>query len=487
MDDILSQNYRQLKQECELGLAGSLSLPVKKIAIALTNRCNLYCSMCHFCSKEYQNRTYNNEPPFIVRINNYQKFFNEDFIEKLLTIGDGAASYDPIEIDFMHGETFLNPDIYYILQHTKFMLPHSYVNVLVNGTIGPDALPHGEECVKYIDLLGFSIDGATQKTYQSIRTPAKFEKVLTNIRKWSNACTKYRRNGILRFCVALVKNNIEELPLLIELAASFDNVKAVSIQPLVVGPSRNFLEPMKLDYVDKTLGRDCILKAMDIAASNGIGFYCSDFIYKLFSVNNRDGIISRPEKSHTRYCLFLRNNGIEIGADGCIREICCNLTPVKNDMLLGRYGLDLKSQDALSQYNSVKYWTMRQDLMDGKWVDICGNCGYGNSDFYHLSTTQYMSHIRSLDEVREDIKFYKKILIKHEQQLYQQNNENLLLKNKLLQHTLEQNRMKNHIADLTAHIEYIEGSFSWRLTSVLRKIRRLFISINNAIRDKQRV
>lgn len=70
-----------------------------------------------------------------------------------------------------------------------------------------------------------------------------------------------------------------------------------------------------------------------------------------------------------------------------------------------------------------------------------------------------MSHIRSLDEVREDIKFYKKILIKHEQQLYQQNidNENLLLKNKLLQHTLEQNRMKNHIADLTAHIEYYRG------------------------------
>lgn len=196
MSEFLYDNRKLLEHECKLGCSGNLILPVRKIAIALTNKCNLYCTMCHFCSKKYKNRTYNNEPPFVVTIEQYKSFFNEDFVEKLISLGDDDnVVQEPIEIDFMHGETFLNPDLYYILQHTKKLLPRSYVNVLGNGTTGPDALACGEQCVRYIDLLGFSIDGATKETFESIRTPAKFDKVISNIQKWSDACTKYKRRN----------------------------------------------------------------------------------------------------------------------------------------------------------------------------------------------------------------------------------------------------------------------------------------------------
>ena len=69
-----NENIR--RKDFQQGIEGVYQLPLTDLCIALTNRCNLYCLMCPFCSKDYKNGSYNNEIPFMTTLDEYKKILN---------------------------------------------------------------------------------------------------------------------------------------------------------------------------------------------------------------------------------------------------------------------------------------------------------------------------------------------------------------------------------------------------------------------------
>ncbi len=204
------ENIEYLNGLCDEGLKGKFKLPVREVSLPLTNKCNNYCIMCHMCDKDYENHTYHNEEPYCVDIESYKKIIHlpqKTFIEK---IRDFLASTDvknrggtDAGIDFVFGtaESLLNPDIYEICKYTKSIYPNCKIRLISNGTIPPK-----KDIVKYIDRIGFSIDGCTKETFEMLRPPAKFEHVMDVIAKWDEAADKYNPQFSFGFATVVVPN-----------------------------------------------------------------------------------------------------------------------------------------------------------------------------------------------------------------------------------------------------------------------------------------
>lgn len=73
---LMRNTYKLLKQ-CENGLKGNYFLYPKDITYAVTNKCNSYCIMCIYLEKDYQNRTYHNDKPFNVTLEQFKSFMPE--------------------------------------------------------------------------------------------------------------------------------------------------------------------------------------------------------------------------------------------------------------------------------------------------------------------------------------------------------------------------------------------------------------------------
>lgn len=61
------------------------------------------------------------------------------------------------------GENLLNPKVFKICKYIKKKYVNSEIVILLNGTI-PSA---NEEIVKYIDILGFSLDGGAKEVFEA--------------------------------------------------------------------------------------------------------------------------------------------------------------------------------------------------------------------------------------------------------------------------------------------------------------------------------
>lgn len=108
---LFEENMELMKHECESGLKKECTLPIYDLCISLTNYCNLYCIMCPYCSKNYENRTYNNEIPYFTTFEEYKKILSHSNVEKLVCGGGNYLFKEKINIHYTHGESLLNKEI----------------------------------------------------------------------------------------------------------------------------------------------------------------------------------------------------------------------------------------------------------------------------------------------------------------------------------------------------------------------------------------
>lgn len=135
---------------------------------------------------------------------------------------------------FGHGETFLNKYFFDMLIRLK--KNGVSTNVITNGTLLDNEL--AERVVKEgLNYLTFSMDGATEETFNKLRRGARFYNIIGNIKRVQTFKLKYS-SQIPNLAIQFVgmQQNIHELPELVRLASSI-GVSNISVVPLVEYPS----------------------------------------------------------------------------------------------------------------------------------------------------------------------------------------------------------------------------------------------------------
>lgn len=230
--------------------------PGRKLLVRMdtTNLCNLRCSMCPMSlSDSDSSRKWHHMKPEVFR-----KIAGEVFpISRTVGISCGA-------------EPLANPDFTEHLE-TLYRCGVPYRQMVTNGTL------LSEQLIKRIleyppTSLFVSIDGASQETHGSIRDGADLGRIIFMLTKLIEARGK-RRFPMIGFSTTLQRDNLRELPEIVELAAR-TGAESAGVVPLVPYEGLDTLQ--KVVRTDSEEASCFIEEAKLKAASMGITFHLSE-------------------------------------------------------------------------------------------------------------------------------------------------------------------------------------------------------------------
>lgn len=371
--DYLKLNEEKLRKLCEDGLRGKYKIKPKEVSVQVTNRCNNYCIMCHACNKEYSNHTYFNEEPLDITFKQHKKLLLifPVWIKVLLC----KKINSPIDFSFAIAESFLNKDIYKIVEYTKKVQPNCFIRFISNGTIPPKR----PDIVKYIDKIAFSVDGCTNETFHYLRPPATLDHVVKVITKWDEAASLYNDNMQIVLTVVASSKNIHEIAGIVRLASQFKHIESVFVQKVILHESKNHLNHLLLDNVPDYKLAEELENIKQASKETGV------------RVDNLTSLERQKEHNDdeegglncSRYCRYFWNGIIPIKANNQIDGICCYMEN-RGKPLISKYNVPSKGKIDKA-YNSNGYWQMRKDMLDGKLEDYCKNCNMRNVGYKLLS------------------------------------------------------------------------------------------------------
>jgi MoaA/NifB/PqqE/SkfB family radical SAM enzyme len=170
------------------------------LEIDVSNKCNIRCKMCYFSFE----RTFHAKPVFMP----------PGMFERL---GDTILPHAKAVMLSLGSEPLTSPHFVSILRMTaRHQVPE--VGFYTNGLLMTDRLV--EAVLEHrVTLIAISVDGATKKTFESIRRGADFDVLLNNVRRLVRRRAETGgRLPRLRFGVVMMRQNIEELPDIVTLA-----------------------------------------------------------------------------------------------------------------------------------------------------------------------------------------------------------------------------------------------------------------------------
>ncbi|MDR0797205.1 MAG: radical SAM protein [Nitrososphaerota archaeon] len=183
-----------------------------------THRCNLRCKHC------YSNSGSGEEEGFEGELNT----------EQALAVVDQLADAHVTALAFSGGEPLMRRDFFQIASHAADR--GLYVSLASNGTLltKENVQKLKDARVNYVDI---SIDGATAKTHDEFRgVEGAFEKAVVGLRNCVDAdiCT----------CIATTvgKNNVAELPGIIDLAEQFKVERFTYFNFIPSGRGKNYAD-----------------------------------------------------------------------------------------------------------------------------------------------------------------------------------------------------------------------------------------------------
>lgn len=167
-----------------------------KVKFESSTICNLKCVMCPL-TKGLTRKT------GVLKFENFKKVYDE-------------VKFPYVNLTGL-GEPLINPDIFRIIRYVR--KNKSFVKVDTNGMLLSE-----ENIKKLIDsnptFVSVSIDGASKKTYESIRKGADFDKVINNLKKLVEYRNKSKSNTEIHLFFVLQKNNFKDLINFIKLGDS---------------------------------------------------------------------------------------------------------------------------------------------------------------------------------------------------------------------------------------------------------------------------
>ncbi len=168
------------------------------LGVTGTTVCNLKCIQCNLTTDP-------DWPKWFMAEEVYQKVVDELY-PFVRTVQFSAA-----------GEPLMTPGMEHKLADLK--RTHTRLEIVTNGTLMMRRSRFREQLIDVLELVTFSIDGATRSTYNSIRVGADFDEVLDNVRAFAayRAAMPAQRRPRMHFNYVLMERTLEEAPRFVEL------------------------------------------------------------------------------------------------------------------------------------------------------------------------------------------------------------------------------------------------------------------------------
>lgn len=178
----------------------------RRLELALSNTCNLQCTMCNGDLSSAIRSQREGRPPL-------PSAYGDAFFDQLGPFLDHVE-----EISFLGGEPFLATETWRVvdLLHERGLRPRC--TVTTNGTVWT---PKVERFLAELPWwVVVSVDGARAETFESIRVGASFDRVRATIDRFRLAADEH--DGELFFACSLMPQNAAELPELLAWADDLD-------------------------------------------------------------------------------------------------------------------------------------------------------------------------------------------------------------------------------------------------------------------------
>lgn len=305
-----------------------------RIHLEVNDLCNLRCKMCARRSDQFPKN---------------RGEMNIEVVRRLVP----WFSYSEYVGLAGNGEPFLHHQIFEILK--IIISAGSVPSVVTNATL----LDNG--CIERLLTLGptilvVSFDGARKETFEFIRDGADFNLVVENLRRLNQRKKEIgSAYPVVNFIVCLMKQNIDELSEIVEIAYSV-GVPLVIVQNVL--PYNDWARENIVS--DKNQIREAIVRARQTAESLGIRFEYIPMGEQ--SETHREE--SEKNQSKGYYCEFIWQQ-LHVEVDGNVR-VCCFWTE-------GSVG-NLLTQPPSVIWNSPGFREVRNKFKQGIVPKDCLNC-----------------------------------------------------------------------------------------------------------------
>ncbi|MFA5275726.1 MAG: radical SAM protein [Candidatus Omnitrophota bacterium] len=344
-------NYKLASDALSSGRPFLKSMPVD-INIQTTLKCNLRCIMCQRETVPRENLTGN------MPLSLFKRIAQESF-----PFADNV-SFTVI------GEPLLTDNIFEMLDILK------EYQVGLELVTNANLLDNDKLILKMLDLLNVisvSLDAASKETYEAIRRGGDFEKVISNLRRFSQLRKKTKNDCLFSISFLGMERNIRELPRVIDLAKDI-GAQQVNLSDLLV-----FREEMKEESLmyHKEMEARYISEAIDVALRSGINltlppaqtdFFKYNFSYlfekliaTLHGIKNKILFYNLPSNKRCRY-LWAK---VYIDERANVYPCCAPRKP-----LMG----NLYEQTLKEIWNNSLYLKMREGFLTEKPFDCCQDC-----------------------------------------------------------------------------------------------------------------
>jgi MoaA/NifB/PqqE/SkfB family radical SAM enzyme len=270
---------------------------------------------------------------------------------------DVVPMLDYIDFD-CNAEPFMNKNIFNFVSKVKSVSHKTKVGFPTNGTLLSKRIIENI-VLSGIDIIRFSFDGSTKKTFDSIRKNADFDKVIKNIELLNEAKKKFENNNpSIVFVFVAMKKNIFELPNLIDLANKL-NVKEICVlglEPYSSEMSDEIIYHSDIEHYNKyfSLAKEkAVNYGINLQLPSLIPFKKKSCIFKdTLYVSAEGDVVPCPLLSYDRPFYFfgekMRHKKLFFG--------------------------NVNKNNLLSIWNSAKYYRFRKKLYENKFHKVCDGC-----------------------------------------------------------------------------------------------------------------
>ena len=229
------------------------------------------------------------------------------------------------------------------------------VSFTTNGSLCDEKLNERLAQIRDLDVV-FSLDGATAKTFESIRIGSHFEQIKKNIRNLVNKRGDNKTISI-RAWTTITNKNMAELTDIVRLAKNL-GLDRITLQPFLTNWGKNEMgvinNPMRINMGSGSV-KEKMCEAEELAEE--IGIECS--------INTSDSYSSKKK------CIFPWRGGY-IASNGDVLP-CCILAD-SNTEKMG----NIFENDFSVIWNSKKYQDLRRRIKTGAIPDYCKGCYTSN-------------------------------------------------------------------------------------------------------------
>lgn len=315
--------------------------------IQATWRCNLTCPMCF---RQFW-------PADILAEANSKEMLLADFKK----IADEILPYAQTINLSIGGEPLLLtklPEVLEIIGYHQCKLEiYSNMTPLINDKLMDLVIPH-------VGVLRASIDGATKKTFETIREGAKFEPVMRALERFGKLRAQMPEpRPSFGIHVTIQKDNVQELPDMVRLAAKVKADFVSGDHLLILGPSTKALSVAH----DQETYRAAYDEACRVGKELGIRMELRPPVAPVIPglPETKKETLGELKNAGEVECVFLWNRVI-INYNGQTLA-CCHPEPPE-------YGGNAVKDDFWTVWNSPQARTLRRTYLTKKAHPSCRNC-----------------------------------------------------------------------------------------------------------------